>query len=48
MESLHAIDITLIVSTNKCNRCMKKLTLLDKQIKCRCGKCFCSNHRLPE
>ena len=30
------------------NKCKKKLTLVDKSIVCRCGKCFCTLHRTCE
>jgi len=30
------------------NKCKRKLTLVDKTIVCRCGKCFCSLHRTCE
>ena len=36
--------------TNRCSKecCRKKLTLVDLTILCKCGKCFCKKHRLPE
>lgn len=30
------------------NKCKKKLTIVDKSIVCRCGKCFCPLHRTCE
>ena len=30
------------------NDCKKKLSMVEREIKCLCGKCFCSKHRLPE
>ena len=28
--------------------CKKKISFVEQQIVCRCGKCFCSLHKIPE
>lgn len=28
--------------------CKKKLSLIEREFVCVCGKCFCAEHRLPE
>tara|TARA_E500000178_G_C16853383_1_gene676215 strand:+ start:441 stop:815 length:375 start_codon:yes stop_codon:yes gene_type:complete len=37
-------------STKKCNHitCNKKLTIVDRQLSCKCKKFFCISHRMPE
>lgn len=30
------------------SECKKKLTIIEREYVCICGKCFCSKHRLPE
>jgi predicted nucleic acid binding AN1-type Zn finger protein len=32
----------------KCKSCKVKLTLVDKAMPCKCKKCFCPKHRLPD
>ena len=38
------------INTKKCNHitCNKKLTIVDKQLSCKCKKFFCISHRMPE
>lgn len=38
------------LNKNRCQikSCKKKLNIIDMSMQCQCGKCFCSNHRLPE
>lgn len=38
------------IQKKRCNleRCNKKLTLMDQELKCRCGYIYCPLHRLPE
>ena len=28
--------------------CKKKLSMVEREFVCRCGKCYCGEHRLPE
>ncbi len=30
------------------NECKKKLKIVEREIVCVCGGCFCTQHRLPE
>ena len=32
-------------SNKKCNLCKVKLSLVERQLKCKCGNCYCSKHR---
>lgn len=32
----------------KCFTCKKKLTIIEKNIKCRCEHSYCAKHRQPE
>jgi len=35
------------MSSNKCGKCSKKVSILDSTIsKCKCGNIFCMKHRL--
>ena len=30
------------------SECKKKLSMIEREYVCVCGKCFCAKHRLPE
>lgn len=32
----------------KCNNCKSKLTLIERELTCKCNKKFCTKCRLPE
>jgi len=36
---------TMPKTNKKCPVCTKTLSSVDRAIRCKCGKCFCSKHR---